>query len=562
MPPKRNRRNVSDDEDDAPVPKEIPEKHSSDEDRAKGRGGKKAANKRSKDKNKSATVNEASAPVPEATGKTKGKPKKGRKAVDSDDESPRQNQTAVPEEKHSNDDDKQPAGAQKNTKRGGGKNRRKHFDSDEDEEEAQAPLPSGRNKGRSMEDYEIDTQRKQKNPKPGKKQKAHAPSEDEDDEQDIPKPTLSEMGAFEVAELADDNIDEDFYKKKRRANRGKAAPKTSAKDKTAQKVEAEDSANESDTESKGVAKKNKKARGKVEDEDSANESGTELKGLPKKTKKARGKDHPEDELVSKLADVHLDESEPPVKDQPSRHQTPTDSLIEKVATADAMEEDASAIPSLAKPKKSKKLSRFEELITKPPSPPPSPPVVHAEEEVAPLSKKDKKAKKMAALQKVSVTPPKSHEETEEADQEVVEEPKEEVAQPEVPEEQPEDAVAVGEPERPVVKMSKKEMKKLKKKEQFDIMVESATEKAIASMGTLDNFALAQASSRSAVQENSLDIKLENFSISAKGKELFVNASLQITNGRRYGLCGPNGQPFVIYARVHQLLSSESFVVDD
>lgn len=36
------------------------------------------------------------------------------------------------------------------------------------------------------------------------------------------------------------------------------------------------------------------------------------------------------------------------------------------------------------------------------------------------------------------------------------------------------------------------------------------------------------------------IKIENFSISAGGKELFVNASLNITFGRRYGLVGPNG----------------------
>ncbi|BHF67516.1 ATP-binding cassette sub- F member 1 [Sparganum proliferum] len=72
------------------------------------------------------------------------------------------------------------------------------------------------------------------------------------------------------------------------------------------------------------------------------------------------------------------------------------------------------------------------------------------------------------------------------------------------------------------------------------MVEVAKEKAAAAVGTLDNFALAQASSLTTGQENSLYIKLENVSISAKGKELFINASLQITNGRRYGLCGSNG----------------------
>jgi len=36
------------------------------------------------------------------------------------------------------------------------------------------------------------------------------------------------------------------------------------------------------------------------------------------------------------------------------------------------------------------------------------------------------------------------------------------------------------------------------------------------------------------------LQVEGFSISARGKELFVNATLQITNARKYGLVGPNG----------------------
>lgn len=36
------------------------------------------------------------------------------------------------------------------------------------------------------------------------------------------------------------------------------------------------------------------------------------------------------------------------------------------------------------------------------------------------------------------------------------------------------------------------------------------------------------------------LQLEKFSISAHGKELFVNADLYIVAGRRYGLVGPNG----------------------
>lgn len=36
------------------------------------------------------------------------------------------------------------------------------------------------------------------------------------------------------------------------------------------------------------------------------------------------------------------------------------------------------------------------------------------------------------------------------------------------------------------------------------------------------------------------VQIDNFSISARGKELFVNAELKIAAGRRYGLVGPNG----------------------
>ncbi|XP_067940369.1 ATP-binding cassette sub-family F member 1-like [Watersipora subatra] len=59
----------------------------------------------------------------------------------------------------------------------------------------------------------------------------------------------------------------------------------------------------------------------------------------------------------------------------------------------------------------------------------------------------------------------------------------------------------------------------------------------------DQFTLSQAdkSSKSCnLLDNALDIKVENFSISARGKDWFVNTSLIIANQRRYGLVGPNG----------------------
>ncbi|KAI4387427.1 hypothetical protein MLD38_005263 [Melastoma candidum] len=40
--------------------------------------------------------------------------------------------------------------------------------------------------------------------------------------------------------------------------------------------------------------------------------------------------------------------------------------------------------------------------------------------------------------------------------------------------------------------------------------------------------------------NVKDIAIDNFSVSARGKELLKNASVKIAHGKRYGLVGPNG----------------------
>ncbi|XBI34740.1 hypothetical protein VPH35_120509 [Triticum aestivum] len=44
----------------------------------------------------------------------------------------------------------------------------------------------------------------------------------------------------------------------------------------------------------------------------------------------------------------------------------------------------------------------------------------------------------------------------------------------------------------------------------------------------------------AAEGNIKDTVLDNFSVSARGKELLKGASLRISHGRRYGLVGPNG----------------------
>ena len=85
------------------------------------------------------------------------------------------------------------------------------------------------------------------------------------------------------------------------------------------------------------------------------------------------------------------------------------------------------------------------------------------------------------------------------------------------------------------KLTRKEIKKTEKKEAFQKMIAEKPEG--------DQFSISQAATQSRqaqLFDTAIDIKIENFSISARGNELFVNANLHITNGRRYGLVGPNG----------------------
>ncbi|XP_068189942.1 ATP-binding cassette sub-family F member 1 [Antennarius striatus] len=106
----------------------------------------------------------------------------------------------------------------------------------------------------------------------------------------------------------------------------------------------------------------------------------------------------------------------------------------------------------------------------------------------------------------------------------------------------EDAIAKQEKQEeddPFANLSKKEKKKKKKQLEYERQVASVR----AQSALEGDFSISQAemSSRQAMLENATDIKLERFSISAHGKELFVNADLLIVAGRRYGLVGPNGK---------------------
>uniref|UniRef100_A0A2H8TQ80 ATP-binding cassette sub-family F member 1 n=1 Tax=Melanaphis sacchari TaxID=742174 RepID=A0A2H8TQ80_9HEMI len=94
------------------------------------------------------------------------------------------------------------------------------------------------------------------------------------------------------------------------------------------------------------------------------------------------------------------------------------------------------------------------------------------------------------------------------------------------------------------KLSHKEKKKMKKELEYQKQMDLMTKKGGQGHSELGaNFSVSQiqkTAGQLAAMEHAVDIKIDSFSIAAKGQDLFVNASLLIAQGRRYGLVGPNG----------------------
>ncbi|QQP48586.1 ATP-binding cassette transporter sub-family F member 1 [Caligus rogercresseyi] len=99
-------------------------------------------------------------------------------------------------------------------------------------------------------------------------------------------------------------------------------------------------------------------------------------------------------------------------------------------------------------------------------------------------------------------------------------------------------------EKEKASLSHKEKKELKKKMKMQAEIDRITKKGGEGHSELnENFTVAQALKTGGALtqlETSKDIHIERFSIAAKGKDLFRDARLQVTHGRRYGLVGPNG----------------------
>ena len=90
---------------------------------------------------------------------------------------------------------------------------------------------------------------------------------------------------------------------------------------------------------------------------------------------------------------------------------------------------------------------------------------------------------------------------------------------------------------PTGELTRRERKELEKERE---MKEREEAQARQDATILGQYNVSQQQVKNALLETASDINIEKFSLSARGKDLFVNASLKITAGRKYGLVGPNG----------------------
>ncbi|KAJ0181036.1 hypothetical protein K1T71_003121 [Dendrolimus kikuchii] len=322
--------------------------------------------------------------------------------------------------------------------------------------------------------------------------------------------------------------------------------------------------------------KNKKKGGDISDEELddtkstvSNATSNTSKSAPKCNKKKKGKGKKDDEWSSEGSDVELKEvSEEETAKPVSKKKTKNKKKSHEAESSDEedFDESKSVVSNVssntakpaAKMKNKKGKSKKEDWPDEDEDKENEVELKSEDEDEIPIpvvkSKgKHKKKNNMddleAELKKFEIQedlpkeepPAKSMDKKKKSKQEVVQD------QPEEINEEDDNVADLQEKEKDELtekKLSHKEKKKLKKQQEYEKQMELLTKKGGQGHSDLDaNFTVSQAqksAGQMAALENAVDIKVENFSISAKGKDLFVNANLLIANGRRYGLVGPNG----------------------
>ncbi|XP_022834298.1 ATP-binding cassette sub-family F member 1 [Spodoptera litura] len=401
------------------------------------------------------------------------------------------------------------------------KGNKKNQDFDEDFEEK---------KTITSDSHEVTSKSKGK----GKKKGKSSAGDWSDSDEDVPKKVVA-------------SDDEDVPKPAAKKSQKKAKNKKKGHDSDDEQDDAKSTTSSAtNAASKPAAKgsKKKKGKGKKDDEWSSEGSDVELKEVseeeivkPVSKKKTKNKkknieaessdeeDH--DDSKSVVSNVSSNPAKPASKSKSKKgkgkkEDWPDEESDKELKMEPSEDEEVIVIPvakSKGKNKKKNNIDDIEAELKKFEMKDPEP------EPVVPVKTKDKtkKSSKKEEIVEPEASPDEASMETEDKVPELPEKEKEEPAEK---------------------KMSHKEKKKLKKQQEYEKQMELLTKKGGQGHSDLDaNFTVSQAqktAGQMAALENAVDIKVENFSISAKGKDLFVNANLLIANGRRYGLVGPNG----------------------
>lgn len=402
------------------------------------------------------------------------------------------------------------------------KGNKKNQDFDEDFEEK---------KTITSDSHEVTSKSKGKGKKKGKSNAGDWSDSDEDvpkkvvasDDEDVPKPAAKKsQKKAKNKKKGHDSDDEQDDTKSTTSSATNATPKPAAK-----------------------GSKKKKGKGKKDDDWSSEGSDVELKEVseeeivkPVSKKKTKNKkknidaessdeeDHDHDDSKSVVSNVSSNPAKSASKSKSKKGKGKKedwpDEESDKELKMPSEEEEEIVIPVVKSKGKNKKKNNIDDIEAelkkfevKDPEPEPEVPVKSKD--------KSKKSSKKEEIVEPEASPDEAAMETDDKVPELPEKEKEEPAEK---------------------KMSHKEKKKLKKQQEYEKQMELLTKKGGQGHSDLDaNFTVSQAqktAGQMAALENAVDIKVENFSISAKGKDLFVNANLLIANGRRYGLVGPNG----------------------
>lgn len=467
----------TDEEQEKKVTKIGPGSEDEEEDKKKKNKKKKGKGKNEASDDEERAVNDTQMDDDGGKGKNKKK-KKGRNRGDTDDEE-EEEQTKKKDQK--NDNKKK----NKNKKKGKGKG--DWSDDDSDFEEKPKGKKGGIEEDSDKEDKPAKTGAKQqpkKEKKKGKKGKKDDWSDDEDEEKKLAEKLIG-LGVRD--EESEDEGDEMMMTMSMKAKLGKKQKKEKKKKKFDE--EEEDDLSEEDEEEE-------------EEEEIVKKGDKNKKKQQKKNEKVKNKF------------VMLEDDDEDMEDEDEENE----------AEKKKEEEEKKKKEEEAKKKKEEEEKKKEEEEKK----------KKEEEEKKEADEERKKKEEEEKARKEEEEKEKMEDEDEEEEEA---EEDEETEEQKLKRKKKEEKEALS-------KLSHKERKKMKQQLEYQRQMEAMLKKGGHGTSSLDDtFSVSQAQKSDKQQsqmEGAVDIKIDNFSISAKGKALFVNASLLIANGRRYGLVGPNG----------------------